>query len=63
VASSGPGGAKAAWITGMFETLARYPRIVSVVWFNVDKGSSWAIESSPAAGRAFARGVQSARYR
>jgi beta-mannanase len=63
VASSEQGGSKATWITELFNTLNQYPRIISVVWFNVDKGSNWKIQSSAAAEQAFAAGVASARYR
>jgi beta-mannanase len=63
VAASEAGGSKAAWIAGMFASLRRDPQIVSVVWFNLDKTSSWMIQSSRAAQRAFARGVASPRYR
>lgn len=63
VATSEQGGPKAAWISAMFNTLTHYPRITSVVWFNVGKGSNWPIESSAASERAFAMGVASDRYR
>jgi beta-mannanase len=57
VAAAQAGGDKAAWITGMFQEIARRPYIRSLVWFNLDKEADWRIESSAAAQRAFAAGL------
>jgi hypothetical protein len=46
----------------MFAYLAHHPEVKSLVWFNISKQASWPIESSRAAMRAFAAGVQSSRY-
>jgi hypothetical protein len=35
----------------------------SFIWFNLDKQTDWPIESSSAATRAFANGVQATRYK
>jgi hypothetical protein len=60
IASTGSGRAKAAWIDNMFKMLAtRYRRIRGLIWFDqVDRGISWPLETSPAATRAFARGIR-----
>jgi cellulose synthase/poly-beta-1,6-N-acetylglucosamine synthase-like glycosyltransferase len=63
VASAESGGNKAAWITGMFAFLARHPEVQSLIWFNLDKQTTWPIESSRAAEQAFRDGVQAARYK
>ncbi len=63
VASAEAGGSKAAWIKGMFAYLAHHPQVKALVWFNMHKQTDWPIQSSPAAARAFAAGVQSPRYR
>jgi beta-mannanase len=57
------GGDKAAWITKMFGTLSRHPQIRSVVWFDLDKGSDWRVDSSAASLAAFRAGVANPRYR
>jgi len=51
------GGSKAAWITGMFAALRRYPAITSLVWFDLVKGSDWRVESSRNAAAAYATAV------
>jgi hypothetical protein len=58
-ASSGEGARKAAWIRGMFRSLRRgFPKVRGLVWFNkVDGDMQWPLESSPAATRAFAQGL------
>lgn len=57
IASAGEGGDKAAWISGLFAEIRRRPSIRSIVWFNLDKEADWRIESTPAATRAFAAGI------
>lgn len=48
------GGDKAAWITDMFARLpVRFPRIMAVTWFNINKETDWRVESSPASLNAF----------
>lgn len=54
MASAESGGDKAAWITNAFERLeAAYPRIVGLVWFNLNKEADWRIESSAASLNAY----------
>jgi beta-mannanase len=55
------GGDKPAWIRGMFRALTRTPEIDTLIWFNVDKGSDWRIESSAASVRAFQAGARAPR--
>src|SRR5438093_376094 len=57
------GGDKAAWIRQMFATLSRHPEITSVIWFELQKGSDWRIESSSRAATAYAEAVDASRYR
>ncbi len=46
-ASCEQGGSKAAWITGMFQSVpASYPRIRGVVWFDANKERDWRVDSS-----------------
>jgi cellulose synthase (UDP-forming) len=54
VGSAEAGGDKAAWITSMFSDLRAHPYVTSVVWFDLMKQTDWRINSSPAAGAAFA---------
>jgi beta-mannanase len=55
------GGHKAAWIRGMFRTLAHRPVIDTLVWFNMDKGSDWRIDTSERSVRAFRAGIRQSR--
>jgi Glycosyl hydrolase family 26 len=56
-------GDKAAWIAGMFRSLASMPAIRGLIWFDrVAGGSDWPAESSPASLQAFSRGVRQARF-
>lgn len=57
------GGSKAAWITGMFAALRRYPTITSLVWYDLVKGSDWRVESSRNAAAAYGTAVAGPRYR
>jgi hypothetical protein len=59
MASTGGPRAKSAWIADMFRQLAtRFRKIRGLVWFDqVDRGIAWPLETSPAALRAFARGI------
>ncbi|MEX2080607.1 MAG: glycosyl hydrolase [Dehalococcoidia bacterium] len=59
-ASTGGGRAKAAWIRNMFKLLrTEFRRIRGLIWFNqIDRGTNWPLESSPAAARAFRQGVR-----
>jgi glycosyl hydrolase family 26 len=63
-ATSPYGGHKAKWIRRMFEKLPRkYPRVRALVYFDtVDRGVDWPLETSPAATRAFAKGIRKGRY-
>lgn len=66
MASPELGGDKAAWITDFFNLLpTRFPRIVSITWFNLNHredclvtDTDWRVQSSPAAQAAFAAGIQ-----
>jgi hypothetical protein len=62
-ASAEQGGSKAQWIHQMFAYLAHHPQVTSLVWFNVQKGVDWRIQSSRSAERAFAAGLRSMRLR
>jgi hypothetical protein len=59
MASTGAPRARAAWIADMFRQLAtKYRKVRGLVWYDqVDRGIDWPLESSPAAIRAFARGI------
>jgi glycosyl hydrolase family 26 len=59
-ASTGGHRAKARWIKDMFEMLAtKYRRIRGLIWFDqFDRGINWPLETSPAATRAFAKGIR-----
>lgn len=57
-ASTEFGGDKAAWITGMWQTLRSMPQVKGLCWFNWNQGGAdWPIESSAAATSAFRAGV------
>ncbi|GGS00112.1 hypothetical protein GCM10010169_51050 [Micromonospora fulviviridis] len=56
-------GRKAEWITEAFEALPRYPFVIGLIWFEVDKELDWRIVSSPAVAQAFATAVADPRYR
>jgi beta-mannanase len=54
MASADVGGEREQWIKDSFEMMpARFPRVVSVIWFNLNKETDWRIESSPAGLSAF----------
>jgi beta-mannanase len=57
------GGDKAAWIKHMFATLSQHPEITSLIWFELQKGSDWRIESSTTAAAAYAQAIDAPRYR
>lgn len=58
-ASTELGGDKAAWITDAFDQLpVRFPRVVSLTWFNLIKETDWRIESSAASQQAFSAGIR-----
>jgi beta-mannanase len=61
VGAAEEGGDKPAWIRQMFRALARRPAIDSLIWFNVNKGSDWRIQSSNASVQAFQAGVRGGR--
>ena len=65
IASTGGPRAKAAWIRDMFKMLAtKYRRIRGLIWFNqVDRGIDWPLDTSPAAARAFAKGIRHWAYK
>jgi hypothetical protein len=51
------GGDKAAWIRDMWTTLATWPRLRGLVWFNHNKETDWRINSSDAALAAYREGL------
>ncbi|MHB8792593.1 MAG: glycoside hydrolase family 26 protein [Thermoleophilia bacterium] len=54
MASTELGGNKAQWITDAFAMIpTRFPRIVGVTWFNLNKECDWRVQSSPSALQAF----------
>ena len=53
------GGDKAAWIGGLFATLADHPEIRGFTWFHFDKETDWRIDSSAASLDAFRTGLAS----
>ncbi len=65
MASTGRGRAKAKWINDMFKELrTNYRRIRGLIWFDqIDRGVDWPLETSPAAARAFAKGVRKPGFR
>ena len=54
-------GHKARWIRETFAALPRYPNLIGLIWFEVDKEQDWRIAGSPAAA-AFAEAVATDRY-
>ncbi|WP_431932532.1 glycoside hydrolase family 26 protein [Micromonospora sp. RP3T] len=55
-------GHKARWIRETFAALPRYPNLIGLIWFEVDKEQNWRIAGSPAAAAAFAEAVATDRY-
>ncbi|ADL47163.1 glycoside hydrolase family 26 protein [Micromonospora aurantiaca (nom. illeg.)] len=55
-------GHKARWIRDTFRALPRYPNLIGLIWFEVDKEKDWRIAGSPAAATAFAEAVAAERY-
>jgi mannan endo-1,4-beta-mannosidase len=60
VASNENGGNKAAWIRHLLKIVPnKYRKVRGLIWFDVkDRNTHWPIESSHAAARAFAKGIQ-----
>lgn len=57
-ASTEQGGDKAAWITDAFAKLpVRFPRVVSLTWFNYNKETDWRVNSSATSLAAFKTAV------
>lgn len=57
------GGDKAAWVTSAFlRELPNFPRVRAVVWYNSIDRADFRIDSSPAALRAFRRGIAEPGY-
>ncbi|WBB76165.1 glycosyl hydrolase [Micromonospora sp. WMMD1128] len=56
------GGRKAQWIRDTFEALPRYPYLIGLIWFEVDKEQDWRVAGSPDASAAFAESVAADRY-
>lgn len=51
------GGDKSAWISDMWNTLAAWPQVRSVTWFDFDKETDWRIDSSSTSLTAFGQGL------
>ena len=64
VATTGKGGSKPDWISGLLRNLSvRYPNVRGILWFEkFASGFDWPIETTPASKRAFARGIASPLY-
>jgi hypothetical protein len=64
MASTGGHRAKARWIRDMFKVLpTKYRRIRGLIWFDqIDRGTNWPLETSPAATKAFARGIRARAF-
>jgi beta-mannanase len=66
VGSTEVGGDKAAWIAAGLsqDTLARYPNVRAVVWFDIDKAQEqhWAIRSSSGAYSAFVAALRQSHF-
>lgn len=59
VGENAQNGGKALWITDAFAQLpVRFPRIVSLTWFNINKETDWRVESSAESMQAFRAAVQ-----
>jgi beta-mannanase len=56
-ATAEEGGAKAAWIAGMFATLEAGGTFAGFTWFDLDKEGDWRIDSDPEALAAFRDGL------
>jgi beta-mannanase len=61
VGAAEQGGDKPAWIRAMFRGLAHRPEIDTLIWFNLNKGSDWRVQSSKASVRAFRAGARANR--
>lgn len=60
--TSSTGGSKAAWINDMFVQLkTNFPKVISIVWFNIDKETDWRFNDVPASIDAFKAGLNSDR--
>lgn len=64
VATTGRGGSKPDWISGLLTNLSdRYPNVRGVVWFEkYASGFDWPIETTSASKDAFARAISSPLY-
>ncbi len=59
---SSQGGDKVAWINDMFVQLEQnFPKIMSIVWFNIDKETDWRLHENDATKQAFMNGVSAPR--
>lgn len=56
-ASAEQGGDKAAWIEDAFARIGSQYDFVGFIWFNIDSGADWRINSSPAALKAFQKSM------
>lgn len=61
-ACAAEGGDKAAWVLDLEKELKQYPRIISAVWFNINKESDWRVSSSPEVLKAFTKTLSSGYF-
>jgi hypothetical protein len=64
VASTETGGDKAQWIAdGLSQaTLARFPDVRAVIWYDINKHQNWAIQSSSGAESAFFAALRQSHF-
>ncbi len=56
-ASTEVGGSKSSWITDMFSSLAHFPAVHGLIWFDRSTGGDWPLETSASAQEAFRQGI------
>jgi hypothetical protein len=60
VGSAAQGGDRARWITAMFAEARSDPQVHSIVWFDLDKQTTWMLTTGSPAASAFAAGIRAA---
>jgi len=63
MASSEVGGNKTEWLKEMFAVLPRYPQIRALTWFDINKETNWAVNSSDEVYLAFLQGLTKPYWR
>ncbi len=56
------GGDKAAWISGLENSLKKFPMVRAVTWFNTNKEMDWRVDSSPETLAAFKKTIKSGYF-